>query len=81
MLAPDQEMGVSIVGWTRVTAFDHAGVFYNQEAVSYTHLDVYKRQDLDGVERSLLDLLQVFGLLVEVGVLSRVAQLLSLIHI
>ena len=29
VLSPDQEMGVSIVGWTRDTAFDHTGVFYN----------------------------------------------------
>lgn len=29
VLAPDQEMGVSVVGWTRGTAFDHSGVFYN----------------------------------------------------
>lgn len=28
-LAPDQEMGVSIIGWTRGTDFDHDGVFYN----------------------------------------------------
>ncbi len=34
VLAPDQEMGVSIVGWTRATAFDHAGVFYNQEGLT-----------------------------------------------
>ena len=30
VLAPDQEMGVSIVGWTRQTDFDHTGVFYNR---------------------------------------------------
>lgn len=29
VLSPDQEMGVSIIGWTRDTDFDHTGVFYN----------------------------------------------------
>ena len=29
VLSPDQAMGVSIVGWTRETDFDHTGVFYN----------------------------------------------------
>ena len=29
VLAPDQEMGVSIVGWTRRAPFDHQGVFYH----------------------------------------------------
>ena len=28
VISPDQEMGVSIVGWTRDTAFDHTGVYY-----------------------------------------------------
>lgn len=34
VLAPDQEMGVSVIGWTRATDFDHAGVFYNQEGLT-----------------------------------------------
>lgn len=34
VLAPDQEMGVSMVGWTRDTAFDHTGVFYNQDGLT-----------------------------------------------
>lgn len=34
VLSPDQEMGVSIVGWTRRTDFDHTGVFYNQEGLT-----------------------------------------------
>lgn len=34
VLAPDQEMGVSIVGWPRKTAFDHSGVFYNQQGLT-----------------------------------------------
>ncbi len=34
VLAPDQEMGVSIVGWTRSTPFDHDGVFYNASGLT-----------------------------------------------
>ena len=34
VLAPDQELGVSIVGWTRNTDFDHTGVFYNREGLT-----------------------------------------------
>jgi uncharacterized protein len=34
VVAPDQEMGVSIVGWTRGTAFDHTGVFYNADGLT-----------------------------------------------
>ncbi|MGI6218123.1 MAG: TIGR04282 family arsenosugar biosynthesis glycosyltransferase [Coriobacteriales bacterium] len=34
VLAPDQEMGVSSVGWTRDTDFDHTGVFYNQTGLT-----------------------------------------------
>lgn len=34
VLAPDQEMGVSIVGWTCETDFSHTGVFYNQDGLT-----------------------------------------------
>lgn len=34
VLAPDQEMGVSIVGWNRDTEFDHTGVFYNPDGLT-----------------------------------------------
>ena len=34
VLAPDQEMGVSVVGWTRNTDFSHTGVFYNQTGLT-----------------------------------------------
>lgn len=34
VISPDQEMGVSMVGWTRETEFDHTGVFYNQEGLT-----------------------------------------------
>ena len=42
VLAPDQELGVSVVGWTRNTAFDHSGVFYNQDGL--TVLPAYIRK-------------------------------------
>lgn len=34
VLSPDQEMGVSIVGWTSNTRFDHSGVFYCQNGLT-----------------------------------------------
>lgn len=34
VLAPDQEMGVSVIGWTRDTDFSHDGVFYNQDGLT-----------------------------------------------
>lgn len=42
VLAPDQEMGVSIVGWNRRTPFGHGGVFYN--ASGLTVLPAYIRK-------------------------------------
>lgn len=34
VISPDQEMGVSIIGWTRNTDFDHTGVFYNESGLT-----------------------------------------------
>ena len=34
VVSPDQEMGVSIVGWTSNTEFDHTGVFYCQNGLT-----------------------------------------------
>ena len=34
VLAPDQEMGVSVIGWTRETDFDHTGVYYNADGLT-----------------------------------------------
>ncbi len=34
VLAPDQEMGVSVIGWTRETDFSHTGVFYNKDGLT-----------------------------------------------
>lgn len=46
VLAPDQEMGVSVIGWTRGTDFDHAGVFYNEEGLTVLPAYVRKAQRL-----------------------------------
>lgn len=34
VIAPDQEMGVSVVGWTRDTNIDHTGVYYCQNGLT-----------------------------------------------
>lgn len=34
VLAPDQELGVSAIGWTRSTDFDHSGVYYCQDGLT-----------------------------------------------
>ena len=34
VLSPDQEMGVSVIGWTRDTDFNHTGVFYNVDGLT-----------------------------------------------
>ncbi len=34
VLAPDQAMGVSVVGWTRGTEFTHDGVYYNETGLT-----------------------------------------------
>lgn len=46
VLAPDQEMGVSVIGWTRATDFDHAGVFYNQEGLTVLPAYIAKAREL-----------------------------------
>lgn len=42
VIAPDQEMGVSLVGWTAETSFSHDGVFYNADGL--TVLPAYIRK-------------------------------------
>ena len=44
VLSPDQEMGVSIIGWTRNTDFDHTGVFYNPTGLTVLPAYVEKAQ-------------------------------------
>ena len=34
VISPDQEMGVSVIGWTRDTDFSHTGVFYNADGLT-----------------------------------------------
>ena len=34
VISPDQEMGVSVIGWTRETDFSHTGVFYNADGLT-----------------------------------------------
>lgn len=48
VLSPDQEMGVSIVGWTRQTPFDHSGVYYcaNGLTVLPAYIDKARRLGL-----------------------------------
>lgn len=46
VLAPDQEMGVSIVGWPSRAAFDHSGVFYNQEGLTVLPAYIAKAREL-----------------------------------
>ena len=45
VLAPDQEMGVSVVGWTRNTDFDHSGVFYNADGLTVLPAYIAKARD------------------------------------
>ncbi len=46
VLAPDQEMGVSIIGWTKATVFDHTGVFYNQDGLTVLPAYIQKARAL-----------------------------------
>jgi hypothetical protein len=46
VLAPDQEMGVSVIGWTRETDFDHTGVFYNPDGLTVLPAYVQKAESL-----------------------------------
>lgn len=46
VLAPDQEMGVSIIGWNRSTDFDHTGVFYNQDGLTVLPAYIQKAREL-----------------------------------
>ena len=46
VLAPDQEMGVSVVGWTRNTRFSHTGVFYNADGLTVLPAYIAKAREL-----------------------------------
>ena len=45
VLAPDQEMGVSAIGWTRDTDFDHNGVFYNRSGLTVLPAYIQKARE------------------------------------
>ena len=47
VLAPDQEMGVSVVGWTRETDFSHDGVFYNKDGLTVLPAYIKKAREAD----------------------------------
>lgn len=47
VLAPDQEMGVSVVGWTRDTDFSHTGVFYNMSGLTVLPAYIQKAREAD----------------------------------
>lgn len=51
VLAPDQEMGVSIVGWTRNTEFNHTGVFYNPSGLTVlpAYVDKARGAELEAI--------------------------------
>lgn len=44
VIAPDQEMGASIIGWTSKTDFDHTGVFYNESGLTVLPAYIEKAQ-------------------------------------
>ncbi len=45
VLAPDQELGVSVIGWTRKTDFSHDGVFYNQQGLTVLPAYIQKARE------------------------------------
>lgn len=47
VLAPDQEMGVSVIGWTRDTDFDHTGIFYNQDGLTVLPAYIQKARSMN----------------------------------
>lgn len=46
VLSPDQEMGVSIIGWTKDTPMSHDGVFYNRTGLTVLPAYIEKAQSL-----------------------------------
>lgn len=47
VLAPDQQMGVSIVGWIRDTPMNHTGVFYNPDGLTVLPAYIQKAAALE----------------------------------
>lgn len=46
VLAPDQEMGVSVIGWNANTKFDHTGIFYNKHGLTVLPAYIQKAKQL-----------------------------------
>ena len=46
VIAPDQEMGVSVIGWTRDTEFSHDGVYYNADGLTVLPAYIKKAREL-----------------------------------
>ena len=51
VLSPDQEMGVSVVGWNRTLDFDHTGVYYCQSGLTVlpAYIEKCQRQGIRAV--------------------------------
>lgn len=47
VISPDQEMGVSIIGWNSDISFDHAGVFYNPTGLTVLPAYIEKARSLE----------------------------------
>ena len=47
VIAPDQEMGVSVIGWTRETDFSHTGVYYNREGLTVLPAYIAKAREAE----------------------------------
>ena len=45
VIAPDQEMGVSLVGWLRRTPFDHSGVYYCRNGLTVLPAYIQKAKE------------------------------------
>lgn len=45
VLSPDQDMGVSIIGWNKECQFDHSGIFYSQDGLTVLPAYIRKAKD------------------------------------
>lgn len=45
VISPDQAMGVSIIGWTSNTDFDHTGIYYNETGLTALPAYIYKARE------------------------------------
>jgi glycosyltransferase A (GT-A) superfamily protein (DUF2064 family) len=47
VISPDQEMGVSLIGWTRDTNMNHSGIFYNPSGLTVLPAYIEKARNLN----------------------------------